>query len=222
MGKIKNRSKQAMVLGCLSVACLSLIIILFSIYSMNKVREESDFISQKMLPGKIFSMEVLSSIINQETGIRAYIISGNKVFLEPYYLKTKEMEKYYDSLNNLKEIGLNNNTINRLEGQREYIQNFFYQQILLLDSGESQQAKLNLNKGKKLVDEFRIIDNTILNEINSNIDSSRSEVAKTQRVHKYLLFFLGLILTICNFIFIGTIWKNMHKQISRKNKINKE
>ena len=31
MGKIKNRSKQAMVLGCLSVACLSLIIILFSI-----------------------------------------------------------------------------------------------------------------------------------------------------------------------------------------------
>ena len=195
MGKIKNRSKQAMVLGCLSVACLSLIIILFSIYSMNKVREESDFISQKMLPGKIFSMEVLSSIINQETGIRAYIISGNKVFLEPYYLKTKEMEKYYDSLNNLKEIGLNNNTINRLEGQREYIQNFFYQQILLLDSGESQQAKLNLNKGKKLVDEFRIIDNTILNEINSNIDSSRSEVAKTQRVHKYLLFFLGLILT---------------------------
>ena len=222
MGKIKNKSKRAMVLGCLSVACLSLIIILFSIYSMNKVREESDYITQRILPGRIFSMEVLTSLINQETGIRAYIISENKVFLELYYLETKRMDKYYTSIENLKETGLNRDTINLLDGQRRYIQSYFYKQILLVDSGQSRQAKLNLNKGKELVDEFRVTDNTILKDINSNIDSSRNKVVKTQKVHKYLLFFLGFILIVCNFIFISNIWSSMHKQIKRKNKINKE
>jgi len=219
---IKNKSKQAMLLGCFLVACLSLIIILFSIYSMNELREESDFITQRILPGRIFSMEALTSLINQETGIRAYIISDNKAFLEPYYLGTKGKQKYYTSLGNLKEIGLNSDTINRLDKQRQSIQSFFYQQILLVECGESQQAKLNLNKGKKLVDEFRVTDNTILRDINFNIDSSRNKVVETQKIHKYLLLFLGFILIVCNFIFISIIWCSMHKQIKRKNEINND
>ena len=75
----KSRSRQTMVLGYFSIACLSLIIILFSIYSMNKVCKESDFIIKKILPAKTFSTEVLTSLINQEVGVLAYIISGNKV-----------------------------------------------------------------------------------------------------------------------------------------------
>ena len=222
MGEIKNKSRQAMLLGYFSVACLSLIIILFSIYSMNEVRKDSDFITQRILPARIFSMEVLTSLIDEETGIRAYIISENKVFLDPYYLGNKGMQQYYASLEELKEIGLNSNIINKLDSQRKYIQGFFYQQILLVDSGQLRQAKLNLNNGKKLVDEFRVTDNKLLMDINLNINSSRNKVAKTQKTHKDVLFFLGFLLIVCNFILISNIWRSMHKQINKKNEINKD
>ncbi|APC39852.1 sensor histidine kinase [Clostridium estertheticum] len=222
MNKTDYRSKKVMLLGCFSAACLSLIIILFSTYSMNKVRIESDFISQRILPSKIFTLEILTSLINQETGIRAYIISENKVFLEPYYSESIGIQKYYNSLNKLKEVGLNNDTINRIDKQRQYIQRFFYQQILLVESGESDQAKLNLTKGKKLVDEFRVTDNILLNDINSQINSSSNKVIKTQRIHKYLLAFLGVILIACNCIFINCIWNCMHKQIKKKDEVNED
>ena len=196
MNRIDYKSKKVMLLGCFSTACLSLIIILFSLYSMDEVRIESDFITQNILPARVFSMEVLTSLINQETGIRAYIISDNKVFLQPYYLESKRMQKYYNSLNSLKKIGLNKDIINRLENQRQHIQSFFYQQILLVDSGELDQAKLNLNRGKKLVDEFRVTDNIVLNDINLKINSSRNKVASTQKKHKYILFFHVLFFSL--------------------------
>ena len=82
----KNISRQAVVLECLLMACLSFIIILFSVYSMYKVHKQSDFISNEILPAKMFSMEILTSVINQQTGIRAYIISRDKAFLGAYYL----------------------------------------------------------------------------------------------------------------------------------------
>ena len=66
----ENKHRRALLLGYLSIACLSLIIIIFSTYSMNKVRKESGIISQKILTAKIFSLEILTSLINQQTGIR--------------------------------------------------------------------------------------------------------------------------------------------------------
>jgi len=104
MNKSKNKykSRSIMLLGCFTIFCLSSIIILFSIYSMNKVRKESDFITQEILPAKIFSMKIETSLIDQETGIRAYIISENEVFLQSYYLGNKEMQQNYNLLSNLK------------------------------------------------------------------------------------------------------------------------
>ena len=113
----RNISRRTTVLGYFSIACLSLIIILFSIYSMNKVCSESDFIIKKIIPAKIFSTEILTSLVNQESGIRAYMISENKEFLEPYYLGNKQVQGYYKSLDNLKDTPLGIGTTNKLSQQ---------------------------------------------------------------------------------------------------------
>jgi len=222
MNKSKNKykSRSIMLLGCFTIFCLSSIIILFSIYSMNKVRKESDFITQEILPAKIFSMKIETSLIDQETGIRAYIISENEVFLQSYYLGNKEMQQNYNLLSNLKKNGLNIDRINRLNQQMKFISNFFHEQVLLVENGKSYEAKLNLNKGKHLVDEFSVTDDLLLNEIETNINSSREKVANTQILHKCLLITLGIILIACNFIFFSYIRSNMHEEINKKNKTN--
>lgn len=220
MGKSKNR--RTMVWGYFSIACLSLVIILVSIYSMNKVCKESDHIVKKILPSKILSMEILTSLINEETGIRAYIISGDKTFLEPYYLGSKQIEIYNHSLDNLKDTSLGGDTTNQLNKQMKSIQNFFKQQITLVDNGKSYEAELNLNQGKNLVDKFRVTDNALINKIDLEVNSSRNRVANTQMIQQYLLTFFGIVLILDNFIFIRYIWSYMHEEIKKKNEINKE
>jgi len=119
-----------MVFGYFIIACLSLAIILFSIYSMNKVTTESDFIIKKILPAKTFSTEVLTSLINQDSAVLSYVISGEKSFLDPYYLGNKQLEGYYTALSNLDDTKLGDGTSSKLSAQMESIQIFFSRQII--------------------------------------------------------------------------------------------
>ena len=58
----KSRYRRIMVLGFFTIAFLSSVIILFSIYSMNKVCKESDFVINEILPVKTISTEILTSL----------------------------------------------------------------------------------------------------------------------------------------------------------------
>ncbi|WP_291635657.1 ATP-binding protein [Clostridium sp.] len=218
----KSRSRRTMLLGYFSIACLSLIIILFSIYSMNKVCNESDFIIKKILPAKTFSTEILTSLINQETGIRAYIITEDKDFLEAYYLGRNQVQGFYTSLDNLKDTELGIDTTNHLNDQMKSIEKFFIEQIALVDNGNSYQAKLNLLQGKNLVDKFRATDNILINKINLEVNTSRNKVANAQKIQRYLLIFLGSVLTLCNLMFIRYIWNYTNEEVIKKNEMNKE
>ncbi|WAG56230.1 CHASE3 domain-containing protein [Clostridium estertheticum] len=218
----RSRSRRTMVLGYFSIACLSLIIILFSIYSMNKVCSESDFIIKKIIPAKIFSTEILTSLINQESGIRGYMISENKEFLEPYYLGNKQVQGYYNSLDNLKDTTLGVDITNKLNQQMKAIQNFYKQQIELVDNRKLVQAKLNLNQGKKLVDNFKVTDNILISQIDLEVNSSRNKVANTQIIQQCLLTVLGFVLIVGNIIFINYISNFMYEEVKKKNEVNKE
>ncbi|MBZ9634539.1 ATP-binding protein [Clostridium sp. FP1] len=219
---VKSRSRRTMVLGYFSIACLSLIIILFSIYSMNKVSKECDFIIKKILPAKTFSTEILTAVINEETGIRAYIISEDKKFLEPYYLGNKQLWGYYNSLYTLKDTALGVKITNQLNEQVNSIQMFFKEQIALVDNGKSNEAKLNLEQGKNLVDKFRDSDNVLINKIDLEVNSSLNKVANAQKFQKYLLIFLGSVLTLVNFMFIRYIWNYTYEEVKKKNEMNNE
>ena len=218
----KNRSRRTMVLGYFSIACLSLVIILFSIYSMNKVSTEADFIIKKILPAKIFSTEMLTSIINQETGVRAYIISEDKNFLQPYYSGSKQIQGYYNSLDNLKDTPLGTDITNQLNQQMKSIQIYFNQQIVLVDKGKAKEAAHNLAQGKNLVDNFRVTDNMLINKIDLEANSSRNKVADARMIQRYLVIFLGFVLTLGNFIFIRHIWNYMYEEVNKKNEMNKK
>ena len=67
----KSKSRRAIILGYLTIAFLSLFIILFSIYGMNKVHKESSFIIERLLPIKTLSTGILTN-----EGIQSAKLSG--------------------------------------------------------------------------------------------------------------------------------------------------
>jgi len=220
--KNKNKSRKIMVFGYFTIAFLSLAIILFSIYSMNKVTTESDFIIKKILPAKTFSTKVLTSLVSQDAAVLSYIISGEKSFLDPYYLGGKQLNDYYKSLSNLESTKLGVETSSKLSSQMKSIQIFFRSQIDLVNNGKSFQARLNLNKGNELIDSFKKTDNILINEIDLEVNISRNSVIESQKVHKYILFFLGFVLALVNLAFIRYIWNFMYKEIKKENETNKQ
>jgi signal transduction histidine kinase len=189
---------------------------------MNKLRNQSEFIIKKIFPTKVALAENLTFVIDEETGIRAYIISDNKVFLQPYYLGNTQITTYYSSLNNLKDIDMFSSNTSQLNTQMTSIQKFFSDQINLVNHGKSNEAKLNLNQGKTLVDEFRVTNHILANKIDSQIAISNNTSLNIQLAGQCLLIFLGIILILINFMFIRYVRKFMHEEIKEKNKSNME
>ncbi|MGH4050606.1 MAG: ATP-binding protein [Clostridium sp.] len=218
----KNKSKTIMVFGYLIIACLSLAIILFSIYSMHKVTTESDFTIKTILPAKIFSTEVLTSLNIQNSAVLSYVISGDKSFLDPYYLANKQLNEYYTALHTLKETKLGAETSGKLRVKMESIQTFFSMQIDLVTNGKPADAKLNLHKGKDLIDSFKRTDNILISEIDLEVNVSRNNVIKSQRNHRYILFLLGFVLALVNLTFIRYVQNFMYNEIKKETETNKQ
>ena len=187
----------------------------------NEIKYPSYFLAKSSRPGNftpslIYSMKILTTLINQQINIRAYEISKNKFFLESYYLGNKEVQEYSDSINNIKNINLNIETINQLNEQINSIQVFFEKQIALVQNGKSYEAGLALIQGKNMIDEFTVTDNILINKIDLEVNKSLEKVSNIQLIHKQLMLFLGIIFVLGNFIFIKYIWIGMYKEIKKK------
>jgi signal transduction histidine kinase len=220
MGKI--RSKQNIAMGYCFIIFLSLFIMSFSIYSTNKTYGKYDLIIKKMLPIRVLSSEILISLINQQTAIRGYIITKDKTFLETYNLGNKEIELYNSSQYKLKDLILDVNINNQLSEQIRLIQNFFNQQIALVDKSKLSEAVSNLKEGIYLIDKFRELDKKIIKMIDLEINITHNKVVNTRIIQQSLMVSFGIVITLMTLIFIKYIWNNMNEEIMKKNEMNLE
>jgi len=73
-----------------------------------------------------------------------------------------------------------------------------------------------------MIDEFNVTDNKLINKIDLEVNKSLDKVSNTQLIHKYLMFFIGIIFVFGNFIFIKYIWIGMIEEIKKKNEANED
>lgn len=214
----KSKSRRTIVLLYFPIAFLSTFIILLSIVSLNKIYKESDFVIIKILPSKIISTGILTSIVIQEASIRAYTLTNDKTLLEPYYLQYNQIQGYYSFLSDFDNIILGVKASNELNDQMKLIQIFFKQQIVLIDTGKSYEARSNINKGRVLVDKFRLSDTMLINKIDLQLSNSRIKASNTKMII-YILIYLEIILILILLIIIRYVFTYMYGEIEKKNEI---
>ena len=214
----KSKSRRTIVLLYFPIAFLSTFIILLSIVSLNKIYKESDFVIIKILPSKIISTGILTSIVIQEASIRAYTLTNDKTLLEPYYLQYNQIQGYYSFLSDFDNIILGVKASNELNDQMKLIQTFFKQQIVLIDTGKSYEARSNINKGRVLVDKFRLSDTMLINKIDLQLSNSRIKASNTKMII-HILIYLEIILILILLIIIRYVYTYLYGEIEKKNEI---
>ena len=155
------------------------------------MEKQSKKIVVNAIPISNAANELLPQLINQETGLRGYLISGDEVFLEPYY---SGRETLYSNLNEIKQYQDQHPIMKNLIEQEalpqiELMQTYFESQINLVQAGNLSGAQLRINNGKITMDQFRQIDLKIENDINKIIDDAwdRSNEAG-ERAKQVILF----------------------------------
>ena len=210
--KLENKTKLFY-----SVSVIVLITVLGIFYANSKKEIAS---SKKLLHAQEVinkNNEVLLDVLTIESGLRGYLLSGNKVFLEPYNNSKIRVKANLDTLKILTKDNPNQqNNIDKLKKKVADRLDFTEKHLVaktpfLLSNSEKIGV---INEGKIITDNIRFAKNIITNE-ESRLLKDRKNENENDYHSSELIFFLLLIFLVTIFILGFLIIK------SQKEKNNK-
>jgi signal transduction histidine kinase/CheY-like chemotaxis protein/CHASE3 domain sensor protein len=202
------------------IILLMMAVSLISYFSFLSLQKESNFIVDDTIPVVRASQNLLNDLINEETGIRGYLISEDKKFLEPYLLGLSDLDKdiatiqAYATTNSTVLTGLL--TLKALP-KINTIQSYYKDQIARVESGQMQEARIRINDGKMNMDQFRDFNTDIVNEVARITSASRTKANDLIGLSR-LIIVLGIIISII----AGIISILMYKRAAKAEKALQE
>ncbi|SDN03489.1 CHASE3 domain-containing protein [Bacillus sp. OK048] len=148
-----------MIAGYLFILVCLVVSLLIVMNRMSALQEEVDFVSQHDIEVHNLTNQIHKNVLDMETGMRGYVITGNEEYLEPYRSASRSWLENYNTLHSL--LANNSNQQRNLEEIKPLIMNYITNSTdYVID-----QKKLNNqtalddffknNKGKKMTDELR-------------------------------------------------------------------
>jgi methyl-accepting chemotaxis protein len=131
----------------------------FNYQSFTNMQRESDLIVTDAIVIRSAAAHLTTDLVNEETGIRGYLVTGNEVFLEPYNLGMKQLStdlqtiRAHEALHPIMKHLVEDLAVPQI-GR---IQLFFQSEIDLVKSGHMDEARAKIGDGKAAMDAFRAI-----------------------------------------------------------------
>ncbi len=149
-----------------SIIVLMVVIVVFSFTSLQKIEHEVNQIIEDAIPLGNAASSILSDLINQETGMRGYLVTGDEAFLEPYYAG---QESIVHTLNNIDQYldghPIMAGLIAEAKPQITAVQSYLEEQIALVRNGQIEIARAHINDGKAQMDAFRTTNEHIVADV---------------------------------------------------------
>lgn len=196
MGKNGTRLtlRSKLLSGYILCMIFILAIIFLSIQNMNNMQSETNVIVTDSIPIGQAADDILTQLVNEETGVRGYLISGDDKYLEPYNTGKKMVQKDIAEIEKrLNGHPIMASLINQSKPQIEAIQNYFVSQINLVKSGKLQEAQSKAGDGKTLMDSYRITQQKIINEVNKLTNDSWNNSKDAEKQAKYTMLIVAVI-----------------------------
>ena len=191
-------------------AAIALAIVLVLFYSNTlrlKVSNDDLAHTQEVLNK---NSKILLDAIDIETGLRGFLITGDKTFLEPYNNASKVINAEFSELHDLLDGNI------KLQTQIDSLKRAIEQRIKIsqkyIDAGKDNlpgkdSIILIIEKGKILTDNIRFLNKTINLEELEQLRLGQNEIASINKYSKIKIFILFLLIFII-FVLLINIAKN--------------
>ncbi|NEW07546.1 response regulator [Paenibacillus sp. SYP-B3998] len=183
--KTFTRSRISM-LYVILIVCLLAFMSISSYIASRNMESQSDAIVNESIPITNTADNLLADLINQETGLRGYELTGNEQFLEPYITGKKQLEA---DLALIRELETNYPTLQIIIDTQAIpaitnLQKHYDSQLELIKAGKDEEAKARIQSGKTMMDRYRIIHTSIekvIDQITANAYTASNKAGKTSR-----------------------------------------
>jgi two-component system, chemotaxis family, sensor kinase CheA len=186
--------------GYLFILVCLVVSLLIVINRMSALQQEVDFISQHDIEVHNMTYQIQKNVLDMETGMRGYVITGNEEYLEPYNTASRQWLENYNTLHSLL---VNDGTQQRnLEEMKPLIMNYANSTAEFVVNQKKRNNQFAIdqhfknNTGKKKTDELREHFDTFL-ENQTNLTKKRVEKLNEDNNNlKMTLYGLIIVVTL--------------------------
>jgi two-component system, chemotaxis family, sensor kinase CheA len=208
--------------GYLFILICLVVSLLIVMNRMSAMQQEVDFVSQHDIEVHNLANQIQKNVLDIETGMRGYVITGNEEYLEPYNTASRN---WLDNFNKLHSLLASNGAQQRnLEEIKPLIQNWvtnsaeYVVNQKKIDNQAALDKHFNNNKGKKMTDELRAHFDSFL-ENQKNLTSKRVEQLNQDnnnlKITLYGLIIVVTLITIATAVFLSNSIVKTIKQVVR-------
>ena len=172
-----------------------------SIYATSSLRGQAENLITDAIPIGYAADGLLTALVNEETGVRGYLVSGDEKFLDPYNLgkgdiriKLKEIESRLDGHPIM--AGL----IAEAKPKIDAIEKYFDSQISLAKQGNLEEARTRVGDGKLLFDSYRESHDKIKKDIDKLTNDAWNDVINVQDKSNILIVVISIIAILATIV----------------------
>ena len=114
--------------------------------------------AEDAIPLKAAAQDLLTQMVNQETGVRAYLVTGDESSLEPYEAGRKAVREDLEEMEPLLVAHpIMADLVAKAKPRIEALEDYFESQVALVESGPGRpgEAQRRIGEGKEEFDAFR-------------------------------------------------------------------
>lgn len=172
------------------------LLIVSSIWSYTaflEMEKASDRIVEDAIPVSNAANDLLTQLVNQDTAVRGFIITGENRYLDPYYdgkaalLENLAIIDRYEEQHPIMKDIIEEEALPKINSMRVY----FERQINLVKSGQMEQARQQIDDGKSTMDSFRETDLKIDQDNNKIINDAWEASNRAGARAKNMIIFSG-------------------------------
>ena len=203
-------------------AILALLIIVagFSFYELNEIEKDSKVIIDDSIPLGQAAANLITDLVNEETGVRGYLATGNDMFLAPYHMGREgiqwglaEIEPFLDGHPIMKSL------IEEAKPKIEAIENYFATQIDLVKSGKLEEAREKANDGKELFDSFRDTHMLILEDVDKLTNDAWNAIKEAQRSARIVISTVSFLALVATLVLTVTLSRSISGPIMKASEV---
>lgn len=200
-----NVSLGRKIFASFSVIILFVILIVGVVwFQLTKISNETEDIVNDAVPLSNAANNILTALVNQETGVRGYLVTEDEAYLEPYYSGQEEINNNLEIIHShLDGHPIMASLIEEATPKMEQIQQFFESEIELVKQGKFDEARARIGDGKEFFDSYReshqlIVEDTVklTNDAWNNVESAHNQSLLIINVIAVLIIALVIVISL--------------------------
>jgi methyl-accepting chemotaxis protein len=187
-------------LGFGAVLVVLAVIVVVALKAVGQINDsaEEKFVNDA-IPLKALTTDILTQMVNEETGVRGYLVTGDKSSLDPYYAgREKVAENLKAAAPYLEKHPIMKGLVEDAKPQIDGLHKYFESQIALVAKGPAgkAEAQAKIGGGKELFDAFRAQSEKITADTNKFVKDAETEqdAQYTSARNKLILFGIAAFL----------------------------